>query len=185
VIRTTDCVAKAAIWVLLCVALVPVFMLGPLLALIILTPLEWAAVVLLVVVPVVLFLVRQRPIRLVWLLSPALVIGVGALVLSGIPQSVRFTAAEPELTRYVQGLDAAPRLPHYDEPITVGGVPVYEVIREDDQVLLVTGFIGILGDDPAGLAYVLEGTPVGVGWEHIDGSWYRWIPTQYVDDEGR
>jgi hypothetical protein len=45
------------------------------------------------------------------------------------------------------------------------------------------GFIGILDDDPAGLAFVPEGTPVGVGWEHIRGPWYMWVPLGYVSDE--
>lgn len=45
------------------------------------------------------------------------------------------------------------------------------------------GFIGILDDDTAGLAFVPEGTPVGVGWERISGPWYRWVPLGYVYDE--
>lgn len=117
-----------------------------------------------------------------WFVAPVIVVASAALVLSGVPGSLRFAAAEPELTRYVLSLDQGAEVPDYDEPVLVAGIPVFEVIRQDGQVLLVTGFIGILGDDPAGLAYVPAGTPDGVGWEHIRGPWYSWIPLGYVSE---
>jgi hypothetical protein len=178
-IRTTDRVAGFAVWALV-VSLLTVFVLGPVVILIFSAS---VAIGLLVVVPLGLLLLRQRPIRLVWLVAPAIVVATAALVLSGVPRSARFAVAEAELTGYVQSLDQGTRSASYDDPITVGGLPVYEVVREEGQVLLVMGFIGILDDDPAGLAFVPEGTPVGVGWEHIRGPWYMWVPLGYVSDE--
>lgn len=178
--RTTDRLARFAVGVLLVGPLVTVSLLGPVLFLIVSA---WVVVGLLVVAPAGLLLVRQRPIRVVWSVAPAIVVATVALVSSGVPRSARFAVAEAELTGYVQSLDQGARSPSYDNPITVGGLPVYEVIREDGQVLLVMGFIGILDDDPAGLAFVPEGSPVGVGWEHIRGPWYMWVPLGYVSDE--
>jgi hypothetical protein len=134
----------------------------------------------LVLVPIGLFLVRQRPIRLVWFVAPTIVLATAALVLTGGPRTVRFAVAEAELTSYAQGVADGASSTYFDEPISVGGVPVFEVIREDGQVLLVTGYIGILGDDPAGIAYVPDGAPVGVGWQHIRGPWFSWVPLGYV-----
>jgi hypothetical protein len=179
-IRTTERVARFAVSALLVGSLLTVFVLGPVVILIFSA---WVAIGLLVVVPVGLLLIRQRPIRLVWFVAPAFVVTTAALVLSGVPPSARFAVAEAELTGYVQSLDQGTRSASYDDPITVGGLPVYEVVREEGQVLLVMGFIGILDDDPAGLAFVPEGTPVGVGWEHIRGPWYMWVPLAYVADE--
>lgn len=181
-LRTTDRVARFAIAALALGSVVTGAALGPLVFLILSTPSDWVIVGLFIAIPVATFLVRQRPIRLVWFVAPAIVVAAAAIVLSGVAVSARFAAAEPHLTAYVRGLEEGGALPDYDRPTDVGGVPVYEVIREDGQTLLVTGFIGILGDDPAGLAYVPEGTPVGVGWEHIAGPWYEWIPLGYVSD---
>lgn len=115
-------------------------------------------------------------------MAPVIVVAATAIVISGVPQAMRFAAAEPELTRYVQSLDQGAAVPGYDDAVVVGGIPIFEVIREDGQILLVTGFIGILGDDPSGLAYTLDGPPVGVGGDHISGPWYRWIPLHYVSE---
>lgn len=181
-LRTTDLLARVAMAVLIVGALGIAFLAGPITVLILWTPLDWVVAGVLVIVPFALFLVRQCPIRVVWFVAPAIVLAAAATVLSGVAASARFAAAEPELTRYVQGLDQGAELPGYEQPATVGGVPVFEVIREDGQTLLVTGFIGILGDDPAGLAFVPEGSPVGVHWEHIRGPWYRWIPLHYAPE---
>jgi hypothetical protein len=178
--RTTDHVARFAVWALLVGSLLTLFVIGPVVILIFSA---WVVIGLLVVVPVGLLLVRQRPIRLMWLVGPGIVVATAALVLSGVPRWARFAVAEAEVTGYVQGLDQGTRLLSYDDPITVGGLPVYEVVREEGQVLLVTGYIGILDDDPAGLAFVPEGRPVGVGWEHIRGPWYMWVPLRYVSDD--
>lgn len=181
-LRTTDRVARIGVVALLIGSLITVMMFGPVTALIYSDRTDWLVVGLLVIVPVGLILVRQRPIRLVWFVAPVIVVASAALVLSGVPGSLRFAAAEPELTRYVLSLDQGAEVPDYDEPVLVAGIPVFEVIRQDGQVLLVTGFIGILGDDPAGLAYVPAGTPDGVGWEHIRGPWYGWMPLGYVSE---
>jgi hypothetical protein len=181
-VRTTDRVARFAVAGVVLASVLTVSVFGPIVFLLFSTPSDWVPVGLIVVAAVIVFLVRQRPIRLVWFVAPALVVASAAIVLSGVARSARFAAAEPQLTAYVIGLDQGAALPDYDQPTIVGSVPVYEVIREDGQTLLVTGFIGILGDDPAGLAYVPEGTPVGVGWEHITGPWFKWIPLGYVSD---
>ncbi len=183
-LRTTDRVALFAVWALLIASFATILVLGPVTALIFFsTPSDWIVIGLLVAAPVGLLLVRQRPVRLVWFVAPAIVVASAALVFSDIARSARFAAAEAELTRYVQSLSQGTGSPNTDEPATVGGVPIIEVIREDGQVLLVTGYIGILGDDPAGLAYAPGGTPTGVGWEHISGPWYSWVPLGYVSDE--
>lgn len=181
-LRTTDTTARMAASGLLVGALLSILVFGPVTLLVFMGPSELVVVGLLVAVPVAVLVLRQRPIHLVWLVAPSIVIAVAALVVSGIPASVRFASAEPELTRYVEGLSKGVTRPDWDHPTTVAGVPIYEVIREERQTLLVTGFIGILGDDPAGLAYVPDGTPVGVGWSHIRGSWYSWVPLGYVPD---
>jgi hypothetical protein len=181
-VRTTDRAAQVAILALIVGSLVSTCALGPVTALIFTEPADWILIALLVVVPLGVILVRQRPIRLVWFVAPMVVLAAAALTVSGVLREVRFAASEDELTRFVQSGEAGEASRYYDEPVMVGGVPVYEVIREEGQVLLVTGYIGILADDPAGLAYVPNGEPVGVGWEHITGPWFRWVPSGYVYD---
>ncbi len=188
--RTTDRVARFAVAALL---VGPFLTVSPFrdvavpVILAFLASLGWVVIGLVVVVLLVvlagLFLVRQRPLRLVWFVAPAIVVATAALVASGVPRWARLAVAEAELAEYVRSLDQGAGSWFYDDPITVGGLPVYEVIREEGQVRLVMGYIGILGDDPAGLAFVPEGTPVGVGWEHIRGPWYTWVPRGYVSDE--
>lgn len=178
-VRTTDIVARLAMAALILGSILTVAMFGPITALVLWIPSDWFAVSMLVVVPLTLFLVKQRPIRLVWFVAPGTVMVAVAIVLSGVAAAARFAAAEPELTRYVQSLNQGAAMPDYNQPITVGGVPVVEVLHEGGQTLLVTGFIGILGDDPAGLAFVPDGRPVGVDWQHINGPWYRWVPLGY------
>jgi hypothetical protein len=179
-LRTTDRVARFAALALFVGTLVTFVMFGPVTLLVFSSPSDWIGIGVLLVVPVALILVLQRPVRIVWFVAPMIVVAAAALVLSGIPRSMRFAAAEPELTRYVQSLDQGAAEPGYDDPVVVGGIPVFEVTREDGQILLVTGFIGILGDDPSGLAYAPDGPPVGVSSDHITGPWYRWVPSGYV-----
>lgn len=181
-VRTTDRAAKVAVWALLLGSLVSSCAFGPVTALVFTEPADRILIALLVGLSLGVILVRQRPIRLVWFVGPIVVLAAAALTVSGALRELRFAASEDELTRFVQSGEASEASRSYDEPVTVGGVPVYEVIREEGQVLLVTGYIGILADDPAGLAYVPNGEPVGVGWEHISGPWFRWVPSGYVDD---
>jgi hypothetical protein len=180
--RTTDRVARLAVGTLLVGTLITVLMLGPVTALIFTSGTEWVVIGLVVLALLTVFLARQRPIRLVWFVAPAIVLASIPLVLSGIPRSARFAAAEAELTTCVQGLDPGARSTSYEDPIAVAGFSVYEIIRDRGQVLLVTDFVGMLADDPAGLAYVPEGHPVGVSWDHISGPWYRWEPYGYASD---
>lgn len=123
-------------------------------------------------------IIRQRPIRLVWLAAPAIVIVTLAMLTWDLPVRWRFLAAEPALTAYVADLPVnMPAPSEFEDPLRIGNVPIYEVVRELGQVRLVTGYVGILGDDPAGLIYRPDGEPVGVGvWEHLEGPWYRWYP---------
>jgi len=178
-LRTTDQAARLAIGALLVVA---VSVVGPFIAMFLSAPSSWIVAASLVAVAGTVFLLRQRPLRVIWLVAPTIVVATVGLLLSGLPRSVRFAVAEAELTAYVQTLDQAGALPDYDRPVIVGGVPVFEVISEEGQVRLVTGFIGILDDDPAGLAFVPEGDPVGVGWKHIKGPWFTWVPLGYEPD---
>src|SRR5688572_7047106 len=69
--RTTDRVARFAVGAMLVGPLLVVALFGPVLILI---ASAWVVIVLLVGVPVGLLLVRQRPIRLVWLIAPAIVV---------------------------------------------------------------------------------------------------------------
>jgi hypothetical protein len=179
-LRATDRVARFAILVLLVGALVTVALFGPITLLIFSSPSGWIGIGMLVMIPVALILILQRPFRLIWFVAPVIVVAATAIVLSGVPQAMRFAIAEPDLTRFVQAPDLSGATPTYDEPVVVGGIPVFEMTREDGQILLVTGFIGILGDDPSGLAYAPDGPPVGVSSDHITGPWYRWVPSGYV-----
>jgi hypothetical protein len=128
---------------------------------------------------VAVVIVREPRLRVVRLVAPAIVALTIGLALSGIPRYVRFAAAEAALTAYVTNDKTENLWPCCGELI-VAGVPIHEVIRDPGQVRLVTGFIGMLGDDPAGLLYRTEGAPTDVGsWEHIKGPWYRWYPRGY------
>jgi hypothetical protein len=181
-LRTTDRVARFAILALFVGALVTVAVFGPIALLISSSPSGWIGIGVLLAIPVALVLILQRPFRLIWFVAPVIVVAVTAIVLSGVPQAMRFAVAEPDLTRFVQALDQGAATPNDDEPVVVGGIPVFDVTREDGQILLVTGFIGILDDDPSGLAYAPDGPPVGVSSDHITGPWYRWVPSGYLTE---
>jgi hypothetical protein len=100
------------------------------------------------------------------------------LLASALPAAIRFAVIEPELTAYVTSFANGETVPTPgDIPIEVGGVSVYDVTREEAGVRLVTGYVGILGDDAAGLFYLPAGQLPSVGkFEHLAGFWYRWFP---------
>jgi hypothetical protein len=177
VMRTTDRLASAAALGLLGGSLVTLLMFGPIGAVVFLGS---AAVLAAGLVGLGLFaviLARERARRLVWLLAPAITVAALAVDLSGLPQSLRFAAVEPQLAAFVATARTDGPLPSEDEPLDVAGMPVYDVIVEAGQVRLVTGYIGILGDDAAGIVYVDQGSPVGVArTDHLGGHWYRWYP---------
>lgn len=177
-LRMTDRVARLLIVATLVVGAVAVFTMIPVV-------LFWVVGPPLVVVGALLgaavfgiAFLRERPLRLVWLAAPLVVVVTAVVVASGVPSAIRFAVAEPALTAFVEGsATGGTTSPAMDGSIDVGGIPVYEVYRSAGQVLLVTAYVGILGDDGAGLAFVPEGTPTEVGeWEHLSGPWFRWYP---------
>lgn len=123
-------------------------------------------------------LAREPSRRLIWLGAPAIVLLTAGLLVSPLPAAIRFAVVEPALTAYVTSFANGETVPMPgDLPIEVGGVPVYDVTREDAGVRLVTSYVGILGDDSAGLFYLRAGQLPSVGkFEHLEGFWYRWFP---------
>ena len=123
-------------------------------------------------------LAREPSRRLIWLAGPTIVLLTAGLLVSPLPAALRFAAVEPGLTAYVTSFANGENVAMPgDSPIEVGGVPVYEVAREEEGVRLVTGYVGILGDDAAGLFYLPAGQLPNIGkFEHLEGPWYRWFP---------
>lgn len=101
VARATDRVARVAALGLLGATLVTLTMFGPIGAVVFLGS---GAVLAAGLVALALFgvvLARDRARRLVWLLAPSVTAAAFAIDLSGIPQSLRFAAVEPQLAAYV------------------------------------------------------------------------------------
>jgi hypothetical protein len=125
-------------------------------------------------------LLRQESHRRLWLVSPIIVVATLGLVVSGIPRSIRFSYAEPELSAYARQLQngEATFAPRDDgSAVSVASMPIYEVRREGEEIIFITGYVGVLEDDGAGLAYVPSGTPGGSGvYQHLTGPWYSWSP---------
>lgn len=102
-------------------------------------------------------LVRARERRAAWLVAPAVVMTTLALGYAGLSRVVRVALGEASLNTYAIGIDRAdlraePR--YFDRPIHVGGLPIYEAYEEDGIVHFVTGYVGILSDDGAGIALI-------------------------------
>lgn len=122
---------------------------------------------------------RDAERRRTWLGVPALAIITLAVVASSVPRTIRFTLAEPALTEYVMGVDqrAPSASPSENAAIEVGGLTIYDVYEQDGEIHLTTAYVGILGDYPAGLAYVPSGVPSDDGrYEQLSARWYRWFP---------
>jgi hypothetical protein len=130
---------------------------------------------------VVADVVRKRLMPLVVLIAPAIVLVTVGLILSGIPKAVRFAVAEPALRAYAMDLFEQPRVELPDEavPVSVGGFTVDWSVARGGCAHLVTTYVGILGEYPAGIAYCPSGPPgddSGVGdYEAFSGTWYRWF----------
>lgn len=125
-------------------------------------------------------IMSSRPRRLAWLIAPAVVVGTLALMYSGAPRLARMALAERELTEFAGRVDpsATAEFPvYFDDPVVVGSIPVYEAFVADGRVHLVTGYVGLLADYPAGIAYApraaLGNDP---RYQHMVGDWYRWLP---------
>lgn len=125
-------------------------------------------------------IVRAEERRRAWLVAPTIVLLTLALLYTELPRLVRMSIAEPELMHYAQQVERGEpvAIPEYgDDAISIGTIPIYEVYRDDGHLRLVTGHVGILADDGAGLAYLPSGPPSGDGrYEHLLGPWYRWYP---------
>lgn len=118
--------------------------------------------------------------RLRWFIAPLLVIAAFAIVASGVPRSIRFATSEAALTAYAEQVRTGTQTTVPSDigtSIQVGSIPIFRVESIDGEIHLTTAYVGILDDDPAGLAYVTGGTPSGPGvYEHIDGPWFLWLP---------
>jgi len=118
--------------------------------------------------------------RVTWLAGPLIVLAMLTVVFTGLPRLGRMAVAEPALTQFAQTVDPHATLDYpmwFDDGFSVGSVPVYEAYVSRGGVHLVTGFVGILGDDSAGIAYFPTGAPAAdPPYEHLVGDWYRWYP---------
>ena len=116
--------------------------------------------------------------RRLWFVPPAIVLSTLIVVYSGVPRGLRFAAAEPALSTFAeQVLRGDVSVDPYDDPVGVGSILIYQTVQRGNELLLVTAYIGIMGDDAAGLAYIPSGLPSGTGeYEHLQGPWYRWSP---------
>ena len=129
-------------------------------------------------------LALERPRRIAWLVAPAIVLSSTGLAISEVPRSVRFTAAEPELTRFaMQTLDSASGDGAVAmEPASISGVEVRRAFVRGGCVHLVTAQVGFLGSGPAGLAYCPNGPATGPReYDPMSGSWYRWWRLVFFD----
>jgi hypothetical protein len=124
--------------------------------------------------------IKSRVRRVAWPIAPAIVAITLAVSLSGIPRLARLVAAEPELTTFVQGVASetgrGERSQYFDDPVVVGSMPVYEVFERHGLVHLVTGHVGIMADDGAGIAYSPDRSLRSPLYDHLFGPWYRWFP---------
>jgi hypothetical protein len=143
----------------------------------------WMGIGLVVVAGLALFgvvVAHARHRRIAWLAAPTIVVLTLVLLYTGLPSLIRVSLAEPALTAYAEQIErgeAVQELWYGDDPISVGGIPIYEVYRNRGHVQLVTGYVGILADDGAGLAYLPSGLPdADPRYEHLVGPWYRWYP---------
>lgn len=110
----------------------------------------------------------------VWAAS-ALVSGFYEFLLVGLAWS--FAAAVWSMVLKLQGRDRVARMAAGALLIGVVGITIYELRREEGQTHLVTGFVGVLADSPAGLIHVRSGEPPGRGhYERLSGTWFRWFP---------
>jgi hypothetical protein len=114
------------------------------------------------------------------LIAPLLVVIIAALVFSGLPRRALVALNDRALTDFVaaaeRGEIQSPPDWNYDDPLAVGGVPVYWFERHGGTTHLVTGFTG--SDTPAGLVRLPDGgrPRADFRYEHVHGAWYRWFP---------
>jgi hypothetical protein len=125
-------------------------------------------------------LLPARGRRLRWLIPPLLVIATFTIVASGVPRAIRFATSETALTAYAEQVRTGTQTAMPGDigtSIQVGSIPIFRVETIDGVIHLTTAYVGILDDDPAGLAYVPTGTPSGPGvYQHVDGPWFLWLP---------
>jgi hypothetical protein len=123
-------------------------------------------------------IVRSRPPRLAWIVAPAIVLVMFVVLISGAPRLARLAWSEPALTSYAEAATTGQRaLPaYYDDGLNLGAIPIYAAYNDWGGLHLVTGYVGMLDDDEAGLAYFPGGPPSnGLRYEHLLGAWYRWF----------
>ncbi len=122
----------------------------------------------------------DRPHRIVWLVAPVIVLATAGLSVSGLPRLARFALAEPALRAYAKDVFDQPTVEFPDEtqPIGVGGLTIDWSAAQGGCAHLVTTYLGILGEYPAGLAYCPSGLPPVDGragdYDPFNGPWYLW-----------
>ncbi|MEP7379097.1 MAG: hypothetical protein ABI725_05980 [Chloroflexota bacterium] len=121
--------------------------------------------------------VRSRPRRLAWIVAPAIVLVMFGVLMTNAPRLARLAMSEPALTNYAESARTGELPAYYDGGLNVGAIPIYAAYNEWGGLHLVTGYVGILDDDEAGIAYFPSGLPTnGIRYEHLLGPWYRWYP---------
>jgi hypothetical protein len=122
----------------------------------------------------------DRPYRIVWLVAPVIVVATLGLAVSELPRLARFAFAEPALTAYATDVLDQPRVkfPEETQPIGVGGLTIDWSAAQGGCAHLVTTYLGILGEYPAGLAYCPSGLPAvddRIGdYDAFSGAWFLW-----------
>lgn len=126
-----------------------------------------------------LVVILESPLRLAWLVAPAIVLTTIGLAASGLPRLARFATDEPALTAFAATIGPGEIAIEAweDPPVDVGSLRIEMAHHSDQCVFLGTTWVGPLGDVAAGLASCPVGPPQHRGvFEHISGSWYRWTP---------
>lgn len=122
--------------------------------------------------------VLSTPRRVAWLVAPTIVLIMCAVLVVGVPRVARLALAESDLTSFAQSVqgDGTSLPAYFDAGISVGSIPIYAVYTASGGLLFVTGYVGMLDDDEAGLAYFPHGAPTddGAQYDHLYGNWYRW-----------
>jgi hypothetical protein len=177
-----DMIARAAAAALLVGSVASVAFLGfSLFVLILFGSIGIAAAAALAIALFAVVVVRSPNRCIAWLVAPSIVLVTLALLITGLPRMTRLWLAEPALTAYAEQIEGGGmvELPAYfDEPVSVGGIPIYEIYVEGGHLHFVTDYVGILADDGAGLAYLPSGAPeADPPYDHLPGPWYRWSPT--------
>ena len=85
----------------------------------------------------------SRPRRVAWLVAPAIVLVMFAVIATGVPRLTRLAVAEPALTSFAQSLQqgqGSPLPAYFDDGLSVGSIPIYAAYNSSGGLLFVTGY---------------------------------------------